>query len=273
MTKLFACIPLMFSGLQSGTSVLVVLFFSSVLITKWQRDRTQLHFPKTKVPLGEICRSDTLKRAMAYAVPFVGWSLSQWFFSASDKWTLQYINRSDLISDLAVISTIFVAPFNIVASSIQSFLMPIFYQKISSPKLSTRYFIKRTFAACLLFLAISVPFLTLYKFKPEFLLALLSDTKYISVSSSVFFFSIAAVLLNTGQLLCSPLLLENRLKKLALLKNSSMVVGSFLVFFAALRADLAGIATSQIYTGVYFSIIAIIMICRLRASDILRRHD
>lgn len=273
-TKLIACLPLIFGNLRSGWVVLVTLVISGGVITKWRSRQTKSTFHLDKLGIREIYSSDSFQRAGVYASPFILWSLSQWLFTASDKWTLQYLHRPDLVADLAIITTIFIAPFNILGSTIQSFLMPIFYEKIGlNQKPPKSYFFKTTILSCVLMLFFSTPLIVLYWINPEYILTLLSDSKYLNVSPFVIVFACGAVMLNLGQLLCSPLLLEDRLTMLAILKNSSMLLGAILVFCAAWSQDLGRIGASQFFTGIYFCVIAFCMNLRIAYGKNSRGND
>ncbi|MBK7937532.1 MAG: oligosaccharide flippase family protein [Lewinellaceae bacterium] len=218
-------------------------------------------FPETEKSSGEKIRTHYTTDILQYSWPFILFGVFTWIQSASERWTLEWMQSTETVGQYAVLNQIGFQSLSMLLGSISYFLFPILFQRAGNLKESHQFKQANQLNNIYLWfnvLLAAVLFLVFWAFGPE-VIALLSDDKYVKVSGLLPLMVIAGGLFNFGQNYSNRFLLSMQTRLLLFPKITAAVAGCVLNIFAIRYYGLEGLVFALICTQCIY--VLSLMVC------------
>ncbi|MEY3901737.1 MAG: hypothetical protein RL189_1043 [Pseudomonadota bacterium] len=251
---------------EPSDSLVLLTIAVSTLLVSWINWRIQedLIFKRYEYHNTAADRKCTAKEwqklLLTYAIPFSIWSIPQWLQQAADKWTLQSAGDATAVAELAILTTVFATPINLVSSALQQFISPILFQRMADKSNDTNFQnFRSVILLCALLTGFCIPLILLSHFYSSKLITFFSNEAYTTQGSWGVSIALAYFLQSLGQILCLPLLGEGKLGSLTKLKISTGILGAIFSIFGAAYYALAGAIFAQFAFGLMFLIGSLVL--------------
>jgi len=154
-----------------------------------------------------------VKRILLFSYPLLIWGVFGWLRDMSNRWYLDYFLDKEHVALFAMMGSLaLIAPFAL-QGVIGSFYMPIIYQKENEQKGFAKKFLNMLMPA--LSVVFFISFVIVY-FLKDFIVALLTDDKYLSISWMLPWMFLAYSLYALSMISTYELFAHNQTKKLIL---------------------------------------------------------
>ncbi len=242
---------------------------SSLCFLAINRHYYHISFPDTR-EAHHPANDHYTKGILNYSWPFVVFGVFFWIQSASERWTLEILQSTEMVGQYAVLNQIGFQSQSLLFGSISYFLFPILFNRAGNLKnnrqlehantLNNWYLIFNVLLTAFLFL--------IFWLFGESVIRLLSHEKYVTVAPFLPLMVLAGGLFNFAQNYSNRYMMALQTKNLILPKVAASVAGILFNLAGAYWFGLKGLIISVVFTqAFYVTMILLVWNFRQRAMS------
>ncbi len=242
-------------------TVMVGYLISSLVFMAVNRYYYRQTFPDTQLTPRGSSGNQYEREILKYSWPFILFGVFFWIQNASERWTLEWLQSTEMVGQYAVLNQIGFQSQSLLFGSISYFLFPILFNRAGNLK-NTRQLehanrLNDWYLKFNLLLTATL-FLIFWQFG-EAVIRLLSHEKYISVAPYLPLMALAGGLFNYAQNYSNRYMMALQTRKLIIPKVAASVFGIIFNLAGTYWFGLKGLIISVVVTQAFYILIILIV--------------